>query len=145
MAGDDMKNDLKPVGLTKNGGYEFGLRKTFPIGNSVAWNFLMSPDGIRLWLGESVDFKMEKGAAFHTMAGDAGIVTTINPEKSIRLTWQTAEWLKPSIIQMRVIPADGKTMVSFHHENLPDASSREQMRLHWQVVMKNLANALPMG
>lgn len=125
----------KPVGLTKDVGYQFGLRKTFPISISTAWQFLISPTGIKIWLGESEDFRLEKRAAYHTADGAFGEVRVVNPEVNIRLTWQVPSWAKPSTIQVRVIPAGAKTTISFHQENLPDQQSREQMRARWQKVM----------
>jgi len=133
----------KPVGQTNDVGYEFGLRKTFPINLQDAWQFITSSKGIRLWLGEAVGFQLEKGASYRTSDGACGIVRVVNPEVNIRLTWQPAGWGKPSTIQIRTISAGEKTIISFHHENLPGADEREQMRVRWEGVMaaieKNLA------
>jgi uncharacterized protein YndB with AHSA1/START domain len=132
----------KPVGLTRGGSYEFGLRKTFPVKLQDAWRFITSPEGIRIWLGEVDGFQMEKGAAYRTSAGETGIVGVVNPEVNIRLTWQPAGWGKPSIIQIRTIPTGAKTTISIHHENLPGADEREQMRVRWEGVMAALEKYL---
>jgi uncharacterized protein YndB with AHSA1/START domain len=138
----DMDKTDKPVGLTKDAGYEFGLRRTFPISLQDAWQFITSPEGIRIWLGEADDFRLEKGAAYRTSSGETGIVRVVNPEVNIRLTWQPAGWEKPSTIQVRTIPAGAKTTLSFHHENLPGAAQREQMRVRWEKVMATVEGKL---
>ncbi|HEX7557489.1 MAG TPA: SRPBCC domain-containing protein [Leptolinea sp.] len=134
--------DKKPIGLTKMSGFEFGLRKTLPVSVDLAWQFLTSPAGIRIWLGESRDFALLKGAVYHTVDGASGIVRVVNPEDNLRLTWQPLDWTKPSTIQVRVIPAGDKTTISFHQENLPDAESREMMRQRWEEIMAKIEKEL---
>jgi uncharacterized protein YndB with AHSA1/START domain len=132
----------KPVGSTKDVGYEFGLRRTFAISVSEAWQFLISEEGVRLWLGEVDDFRLEKGATFRTVNNETGTVRVVNPQTNIRLTWPPVGWEKPSTIQVRVIPAGAKTTISFHQENLPGPAEREQMRLRWEKVMQQIENRL---
>lgn len=138
-----MKTGRKTVGLTKNAGFEFGLRKTFGISLTRAWQFLISPIGIRLWLGDVPDFHLEKGSTYQTTDGTTGEVRVFNPEVNIRLTWLPKDWPKSSTLQMRVIPTGDKTTISFHHENLPDEQSRELMRLRWETVMAAIEKQLP--
>jgi uncharacterized protein YndB with AHSA1/START domain len=133
-----MTEGKNKVGQTKSTGFEFGLRKTFPIPLPAVWQYLMSPEGIRIWLGDSPDFRLEKGAAYHTVDGATGKVTTFNPEVNVRLTWQPVGWSKPSTLQVRVIAAGEKTTVSFHQENLPDAQTREAMLERWKRVATDI-------
>jgi uncharacterized protein YndB with AHSA1/START domain len=132
----------KQVGQTKNTGFEFGLRKTFPLPLHAVWQYLMSSEGVRIWLGDSPDFSLAKGAAYHNADGVTGKVTTITPDVNIRLTWQPVGWSKPSIIQVRVIPAGDKTTVSFHQENLPDAQTREAMLDRWKRVTTEIEHQM---
>jgi uncharacterized protein YndB with AHSA1/START domain len=133
----------KPVGLTKDVGYEFGLRKTFPINLQDAWQYMTSAAGVRVWLGEMDGFRLEKGATYSTPTGESGVVRVVNPEVNIRLTWQPVGWEKPSTIQVRTISAGLKTTISFHQENLPDENAREQMRSRWEKVMAAIEKDLP--
>ncbi len=132
----------KPAGLTKDTGYQFGLRKTFDIKIGQAWHFLTSQEGIHLWLGDVPDFRLEKGFAYRTPDGATGEVRVVNVEVNFRLTWQPGNWPKASTIQIRVIPIGNRTTISFHQENLPDAEAREQMRLRWGNVMAVLENSI---
>jgi uncharacterized protein YndB with AHSA1/START domain len=140
-----MADRYKPVGLTKDSSYQFGLRRTFAISPQQAWQFLTSEEGIRLWLGEATGFRLEKGAAYRTVSGVAGVVRVVNPEVNIRLTWQPEGWVKSSTIQVRVIPSGAKTTISFHQENLPGANEREQMRQRWEQVIIEIAARLPLS
>lgn len=137
-----MTTTNKPVGLTKDTGYEFGIRKTIAITNNQAWKFLTSLEGIHLWLGEVSDFHLNKGYSYQTADGITGEVRIVNPEVNIRLTWQPADWSKSSTVQIRIIPAGEKTTISFHQENLPNAESRERMRQHWTGVIKAIEKQL---
>ncbi len=47
-----MKRQEKTVGLTKDVGWKFGLRKTFPYSQEYLWDFMFSDKGLKIWLGE---------------------------------------------------------------------------------------------
>jgi uncharacterized protein YndB with AHSA1/START domain len=135
-------SETKPVGLTKNSGFEVGLRKTLTVPPDLAWKFMFSPEGLRLWLGAVPDFHPEKGMEYRTTDGITGVVKVLNPGVNIRLTWQPEAWSKPSTLQIRVIPVGGKATISFHQENLPDSTAREGMLSHWQEVMEKISQKL---
>ena len=51
----------KQVGKTKDVGFQFGLRRTFPIQTEKAWEYLFSPIGLAIWLGElETEFELKK-------------------------------------------------------------------------------------
>jgi uncharacterized protein YndB with AHSA1/START domain len=138
-----MVNKLsKPIGQTKDVSFQIGLRKTFPVSIETAWNYLISPEGVRVWLGESADFRLDKGVLYRTLDGISGEVRVVNPRENIRLTWQPKGWLKPSTIQVRVISKETRTTLSFHQENLPDAEAREIMRTRWKRVLTSVEKDL---
>jgi uncharacterized protein YndB with AHSA1/START domain len=130
---------IKPTGLTKDTGFQFGIRKTFDIELQHAWQFLVSDEGIHLWLGEVEGMRLEKGAAYQTADGTNGKVRIVNPRVNIRLTWQPKGWAQPSTLQVRVIPAGTKTIISFHQENLEGEEARKLMSSRWENVMLKIA------
>jgi uncharacterized protein YndB with AHSA1/START domain len=130
---------IKPTGLTKDASFQFGVRKTFDIDLQHAWQFLVSDEGVHLWLGEVEEIRLEKGAAYHTVDGTTGSVGIVNPHVNIRLTWQPKGWALPSTIQVRVIPAGSKTTISFHQENLEGEEARKLMSSRWENVMLKIA------
>ncbi len=130
----------RTTGKTKQAGYEIGVRKTFPISTRQAWDFITSDRGIRLWLGSVKNFRFDKGQTYQASDGATGEVRIVNFGENIRLTWQPTEWQHSSTIQVRVIPSGRNSVISFHQENLANASERAQMRQRWQRVMEEMEN-----
>ncbi len=44
----------RPVGLTRDAGWQIGVSRTLPIDLETAWKLLTSRMGLGLWLGEGV-------------------------------------------------------------------------------------------
>ena len=127
------------IGKTKDTGFQIGVRKTFPISLEQAWKLITSREGIKLWLGEGIDFHLVKGQSYQTTDGARGEVCVVNPRENIRLTWQPPEWAQASTIQVRVIPGGReKTVISFHQEKLSNADEREKMRQRWEKALGEL-------
>lgn len=136
-----MKRKLPPtktVGLTKSAGYEIGARKTFNIAPQQAWDFLTSSVGRRIWLGPSPKFNWAEGTPYQTQDGTSGEIRVCNPGGHVRLTWQPKGWAKPSTVQVRLVPRNGKTVIAFHQEHLSGPAQRETMRKRWQKVLAEL-------
>jgi uncharacterized protein YndB with AHSA1/START domain len=124
-----------PVGKTKTQGWEFGIRRTFPITPEQAWELLMTPPGLDHWLGEGVELTLKKKAAYETDDGTTGEVRSFNDGSLIRLTWQPPQWDFASTLQIRVTPASKGTTITIHHEKLENGDQREQMRKRWTGVL----------
>lgn len=135
----------KPVGSTKDAGYEIGVRKTFPVAARHAWDFMFSGEGLALWLGKLKDADLEEGAHYKTTAGTEGVIRVLKPFSHIRLTWKKKDWTNVSTLQVRAIEAaSGKATISFHHEKLSDAGQREEMKAHWDAVIEKIAQKMKM-
>lgn len=61
------------VGQTKTVGFQVGVRRTFPISQEKAWEFVASEDGLKLWLGESTKINLQPGQKFCTEMGEGEI------------------------------------------------------------------------
>lgn len=132
----------KPVGLTKDAGWEIGVRKTMAISGNVAWDFLFSNDGIKIWLDEIKSEELKDGGYYKTKNDTEGVVKVFKPYSHIRITWKRKNWENTSTLQVRVIPAKDKTTISFHQEKLLDGAQREDMKQHWESVIKDIEKAL---
>ena len=55
------KQGKKPVGLTKDVGFQIGVRRTLPISRDDAWQLLTSKRGVKIWLGDVSKMKFNKG------------------------------------------------------------------------------------
>jgi uncharacterized protein YndB with AHSA1/START domain len=128
----------KPVGLTKDVGYEIGVRRTLPIDLKAAWKLITSEEAVSLWLGNPADIDFSKGAEYELSDSSQGEVRVFEPNSHLRITWQPQGWQHASLIQVRVMPAKTGTTISFHQEHLPGSAEREQRRLHFEAVLDKL-------
>jgi uncharacterized protein YndB with AHSA1/START domain len=131
------------VGKTARVGYEIGVRRTLLFSEERVWALLLSPDGLRMWLGGPA--AIADGAPYTLANGTAGRISVYKPRSHLRLTWQPTGWVQPSTLQVRVIPASRGTTVSFHQEHLRDAAARTQMKAHWEQVIDSLTEMLRCG
>lgn len=132
--------DKRPVGLTKDAGYQIGVRRTFAASREGLWEFLLSPEGMGLWLGGRAELEPKKGSRYTADNGTSGEVRAAKLHEQLRLTWQPEGWSQSSTLQLRLLPAaNGRTTVSFHQERLVDSAVREQMKERWEKALQELA------
>jgi uncharacterized protein YndB with AHSA1/START domain len=134
---------MPPTGLTRDAGWQIGVSRTLPHPPEVVWDFIDSPEGIALWLGEVV-LPREKGAPYETADGVRGEIRSHRPGDRVRLTWQRPDQERPSTVQVAVTPApSGRgTVLRFHQERLAGQEERERRRAHWRAVMDRVEAAL---
>lgn len=131
----------RPVGLTRDAGWQVGVSRTFPVDRETAWELLGSPAGMAVWLGEDLP-PLTEGACYRTSAGTRGEVRSVRPLDRVRLTWQPDGRAAPATVQVTVASAPGGCSVRFHTERLASEDEREAMRTHWRQVLDRLDSAL---
>jgi uncharacterized protein YndB with AHSA1/START domain len=110
------------------------------------WDFITSPAGVAIWLGEGVSVPSEKGAGYETATGVHGETRSFRELDRIRLTWRPRDWSHDTTLQLAVQSAGAdRARLVIHQERLADASERERQRRHWQGVINTLAAALAEG
>ncbi|MEE4259922.1 MAG: SRPBCC domain-containing protein [Bacteroidales bacterium] len=134
------KND-NIIGQTKNVGFQFGLRKTFPIPLESVWDFMFSEQGIKIWLGE-IENELEIDKHFKIKEGVEGLVRVFKPFSHIRLSWKKKNWKNISTVQVRIIGNRRKTTISFHQEKLLNTKQRDEMKEYWNKIVSMLAKVL---
>lgn len=133
----------REVGRTRDAGWQIGVSKTIDRPVEEVWDFITSPEGMAIWLGEGVTVLSEKGAGYETAAGIHGETRSFRELDRVRLTWRPADWSHDTTLQLAVRSAGaGRTMLRIHQERLADAAEREQQRRHWQGVITALVDAL---
>ena len=137
-----MNTKPRPVGLTKDVGYEIGARKTMPISLEDAWQRVTSPQGLALWLGAGADLTFAKGETCRLADGTQVTVRVFKPLSHLRFGWQPPGWERPSVIQVHVIPSGQKTVIAFHQEHLPGPRERETRRAHFKAALSALERLL---
>lgn len=133
-------NPEKIVGLTAGAGFQIGVRRTIALSQEKTWELLISPQGRKLWLGETPTITFEKGQAFCSKEGVNGVFRVVKPGEQLRLSWQPTGWPEASTLQIRLLPAasPGRTTISFHQEHLDSMQRREEMKVRWEAVLNRL-------
>lgn len=125
------------TGLTKDAGWELGVRQTVSAPVPVVWAYLTG-EGLQAWLGDIDALPTEKGAAYKTRDGVTGTIRSYTDGYRVRLGWQPDDWPHDTTLQVTVKEAAGGTTIGFHHEKLADRDERKLMLGHW----KNVAAAI---
>ncbi|WP_406640324.1 SRPBCC domain-containing protein [Amycolatopsis sp. WGS_07] len=131
------------VGRTKDAGWQIGVSKTINRSAEEVWDFITSPAGVAIWLGEGVTVHPEPGVGYETADGTSGETRSFRELDRIRLTWQPSDWPHETTLQLAVrASGPGKAMLRIHQERLANAAEREQQRRHWQAVLTELIDGL---
>jgi hypothetical protein len=126
------------TGLTKDAGWELGVRQTVPGPVPVVWAFLLG-EGLPIWLGDIASLPTEKGAAYETRDGVKGTIRGYTEGYRVRLGWQPQDWPHDTTLQVTVKEAPGGTTIGFHHDRLADRDERKMMLGHWKSVAAVIA------
>ncbi|WP_309122998.1 SRPBCC domain-containing protein [Paenibacillus sp.] len=130
-------------GKTADAGYQVGVRRTWPVPLEVAWLWLVSPEGMSVWLDADAPRRAGAGVAFEARDGVRCEFRVVNERVNVRLGWRKPEWERSSTVQVRTIEASpDKTTISFHQDRLADAATREAMKRHWEDVSTRVGQAL---
>ena len=129
------------VGKTKDVGFQFGIRKTIPVSTEKVWDFLLSENGLRIWLGK-LNTELELNKEFETKNGITGLVRVFKPNSHIRLNWKPKIWKNMSTVQIRVIGNETKTTIAIHQEKLLNPEQRNEMKEYWTQTINLLTNYL---
>ena len=128
------------TGLTRDAGWEAGVRRTFPVALDEAWAFLLG-DGLALWLG-AAGLGREVGSAYRTSDGSTGTVRSFHDRRRIRLTWRPADWDHDTTLQLTVLPAAAGTTIAFHQDRLAGPAERAAMLERWRQALDRIGVAI---
>lgn len=131
-------SDKTPAHPTASQGWETGIRRTFDITPDQAWELLFTPPILGAWLDDKANIPFQKGDTYTTISGITIRVSSVTTGKVIRMKWQQAPNTDASTLQIRVIPAKGKTTIAFHHEWLKDATEKAGMNTFWKNVLDKI-------
>lgn len=115
----------KKVGLTKDAGWQFGIRKSIALNMDEVWDFLFSENGTQIWLKNAdADF------------------STFRQLSHIRTKWKLKDWSNEATLQMRVLPNKGKTTIAFHIDKLQNEHQREEVKVYWEKTLDDIIRKL---
>ncbi|KKO91988.1 MULTISPECIES: hypothetical protein [Sphingobacterium] len=111
------------IGLTKDAGWQFGIRRTVPENVETLWEAFFSDKGLGCW-AKGVDQNF----------------STFKEYSHIRTKWKHKDFEESAHLQVRFIPSKNKdkTTISVHVDNLKNDGQREVTKKYWTIVMENL-------
>jgi activator of HSP90 ATPase len=126
----------------KDLGFQVSVSKVFSVSTETMWEFLLSEQGIAVWLGKILidDFEIQK--SFVTYEGIEGKLTVFVPNCHLRLKWKPKHWQKLSTIELRVTNRKGKASVIFHQTDFFEIEKREEMRTYWKGIISKMNDLL---
>lgn len=125
------------IGKTIGAGFQFGIRKTFPVSAEKAWDFLFSKNGLNIWLGKLKN-ELEINKEYETENGITVNVRVFKGNSHIRLNWKPKKWKNMSTVQIRVIGNQEKATIAIHQENLSNPEQRAEMKEYWNEIMEKI-------
>jgi len=131
--------DARRTGLTRDAGWEIGVRRTVPVEVDAVWTLLRSPEGTAVWLGGPAAIAV---GPYRLDDGTEGEIRVDEPGSHIRLTWRPPGRGEPTVVQVRVLPARTGATIAFHQERLDGPREREAMRERWTAVIARLREML---
>lgn len=135
----------RPVGKTRDAGFQVGARHTFSVAPDEAWRLLTSPGSVRLWLDDRAALTLAQGVTYRLADGTHGEVRVVAPGSHLRITWHPPGWPRASTIQVRVIPKGDRAVIAFHQEHLPGPAERADRLAHFRATLEELERILGAG
>ena len=128
------------TGLTKDVGWELGVRRTVDAPIEEVWEYFVV-DGLSTWLGDTT-LGLHKGDTYLTADGVSGEIVSRTDQLRLRITWQPEDWDHDSTVQVTLMQSSTGTTIALHQERLASAAEREQMLEHWTGVLSQVIDDL---
>ncbi|MER7751113.1 SRPBCC domain-containing protein [Kitasatospora sp. NPDC097643] len=134
----------RPVGLTRDAGFQIGVSRTLPYPPEAVWSLLTSADGTAHWLGPGARLPDRVGGPVTADDGSTGELRSLHPGTRIRLRWQPAGRDAATTVQVTVTSSAAGlgTVLRFHQERLADPAERARQRAHWRAVLDSIVAEL---
>jgi hypothetical protein len=102
------------------------------------WSYILSEEGIRVWLGEIDidDFEIQKQLV--TKEGIEVKLTVLKLDCHLRFKWRPSHFDRPSTVELRVTSSSGRAKVIFHHTGFYILAQVEELRSYWKGVISKM-------
>jgi len=133
----------KITGLTKDAGFQMGIRRVIPVAPADAWDFIFSEEGVAMWFGKVKEWEgVVLNEPFKSAGGHEGVLKVVKPYSHLRMRFKKKGWDHQTTLQIRVLKAKGGTTLAFHHDHLAGVEERKAMLSHWQKVLTRVSKKL---
>lgn len=129
-----------PVGLTRDVGWNMGVRRTVDVPLDDVWTHLTGP-GLSSWLGDCTLPDGPRGR-YVTTDGTTGELRSRTEQRRLRMTWEPVGADHDTTLQVTVLPSARGTTIAFHQERMTSAEERARMLEHWTAVVERLVGEL---
>jgi hypothetical protein len=135
---DEPKENKRIIGLTKNSGYQISKTKIFAVSYELMWDFILSEDGMNIWLGKSdiADFELNK--PFKTINGVEGILKSFKPGVYFKINWKPKEWTNISKVEIRIDSKNGRARLGVLQSFLLSSEQRVLQKRYWDNVFNEI-------
>ncbi|WP_338863814.1 SRPBCC domain-containing protein [Myxococcus stipitatus] len=123
-----------PTGLTADGSYQAGARRTMDLTAQDAWRNWAEAHGLGRWLSQART-ALKEGEETTLADGTHVLVVRVRPPSLLRIRLSRAEWPHPRTAQLRVLAAARGSTVALHMEGLPTAESRAEYIERWNAAL----------
>ncbi|MEC3978357.1 SRPBCC domain-containing protein [Amycolatopsis sp. H20-H5] len=106
------------------------------------WEFLVSREGVEIWLGPGAELPSRRGASYETANGTTGEIRSFSAGEQVQLTWRPKDWDHDSTLRVAVGSAGQKATLRFQQEWPADAKERAEQRAYWTEVSERVIAAL---
>ncbi len=136
-----MKNNREnTTGLTRDTGWQIGVRRTILVPAAILWDFILSKQGLTIWLGTGLDTPFLEGKEYQLTDGTTGKIRVYQPGSHFRISRNPPDpsYDRPSLIQLRILAVDDKSILVFHEEHLPTGEERQRRKTHYLGVIDKI-------
>ncbi len=127
---------------TKNLGFQVSVSKIFTVNPETMWEFILSEEGLAVWLGKISIEEFEIQKPFICPDGTEGKLTVFKPDCHIRLQFKPKHWQKYAIIELRITRIKGRAAMVIHQTNFFEEAKIEEMRSYWKGIILKIDRAL---
>ncbi|AGC48070.1 hypothetical protein MYSTI_06797 [Myxococcus stipitatus DSM 14675] len=129
-----------PTGLTADGSYQAGARRTMDLTAQDAWRNWAEAQGLGRWLSQART-ALKEGEKTTLQDGTQVLAVRVRPPSLLRIRLSRADWPHPRTAQLRVLAAARGSTVALHMEGLPDAQARAEYIEHWNAALTGAPQA----
>ena len=134
-------------GRNQKGLYAVGVSRVVPLSRAKTWAFIVSDEGLSIWLKAFSPLMMKTGEKFENEGVDGGgaygEIRTMTKGEKIRIRWQENDFEKPCVLQIYLHKRPGeKCGIGFQMDEIPNERVKELFRTHWKTVIDELQTAI---
>ncbi|MCE9672088.1 hypothetical protein LY474_30210 [Myxococcus stipitatus] len=131
-----------PTGLTTDGSFNAGARRTVDMTAEDAWRNWAQGQGLGRWLEPSAS-TLTEGQEATLKDGTWVLPVRVRPPHHLRVRLRRARQARAWTAQLRILPAARGVTIALHAEGLLDAATRAAFIERWTKELEAIPSAKP--